>query len=117
MRQTSVKDPYDKKSKDTTVQYIACFFFRNGIPLNLARSISFKLMIGTIGSYGTHLKPPSYHELRVPLLKKELEYTKGLLQVHVEERIKYGYLIMSNGWIDRKNRILIKFLVNCFLGT
>ncbi|KAI5425684.1 hypothetical protein KIW84_031486 [Lathyrus oleraceus] len=28
-------------------------------------------------SYGPHLKPPSFHELRVPLLQKELEYTKG----------------------------------------
>ncbi|RDX87086.1 hypothetical protein CR513_31499, partial [Mucuna pruriens] len=29
-----------------------------------------------IGNYGPHLKSPSYHELRVPLLKKELQYTK-----------------------------------------
>ncbi|KAG5003386.1 hypothetical protein JHK82_027399 [Glycine max] len=60
-----------------------------------------------IGTYGPHLKPPSYHELRVPLLKKELEYTKGLLRGHEEERIKYGCLIIT----------LINFLVNCSLGT
>ncbi|XP_006584208.1 uncharacterized protein [Glycine max] len=74
-------------------------------------------MIEAIGTYGPHLKPPSYHELRVPLLKKELEYTKGLLRGHEEERIKYGCSIMSDGWTDRKNRILINFLVNCSLGT
>ncbi|RDX70164.1 hypothetical protein CR513_50628, partial [Mucuna pruriens] len=37
-------------------------------------------MIEAIGNYGSHLKPSSYHELRVSLLKKELEYTKDLLK-------------------------------------
>lgn len=74
-------------------------------------------MIDATGSYGAHLKPPNYHELRVTLLKKELDYRKGLLQVHAEERIKYGCSIMSDGWTDRKNRTLINFLINCSLGT
>ncbi|RDX85676.1 hypothetical protein CR513_33104, partial [Mucuna pruriens] len=59
----------------------------------------------------------SYHDLRVPLLKKELQYTKYMLKGHEEEQMKYGCLIMSNGWTDRKNRTLINFLVNCSLGT
>ncbi|KAH1076635.1 hypothetical protein GLYMA_19G069000v4 [Glycine max] len=117
MRQTSVNESYNKAARDRAVQYIARFFFRNGIAFNVAKSKSFKLMIEAIGSYGPHLKPPSYHELRVPLLKKELEYTKGLLRGHEEERIKYGCSIMSDGWMDRKNRTLINFLVNCSLGT
>ena len=85
--------------------------------INWIKSKSLKLMIEAIGTYGPHLKPPSYHELRVPLLKKELEYTKGLLRGHEEKRIKYGCSIMSDGWTDRKNRTLINFLVNCSLGT
>ncbi|KAL5145418.1 hypothetical protein HKD37_06G015463 [Glycine soja] len=117
MRQTSVNESYNKASRDRAVQYIARFFFRNGIAFNVAKSKSFKLMIQAIGTYGPHLKPPSYHELRVPLLKKELEYTKGLLTGHEEEQIKYGCSIMSDGWTDRKNRTLINFLVNCSLGT
>ena len=117
MRQSSVNETYNKAARDRAVQYIARFFFRNGIPFNVAKSKSFKLMIEAIGTYGPHLKPPSYHELRVPLLKKELEYTKGLLRGYEEERIKYGCSIMSDGWKDRKNRTLINFLVNCSLGT
>ncbi|XP_020222646.1 uncharacterized protein LOC109805096 isoform X2 [Cajanus cajan] len=74
-------------------------------------------MVEAIGTYGPHLKPPSYHELRVPLLKKELEYTKGLLKGHEEERVKYGCSIMSDGWTDRKSRTLINFLVNSSMGT
>ncbi|KAI5406396.1 hypothetical protein KIW84_052930 [Lathyrus oleraceus] len=34
-------------------------------------------MLEAVGSYDPYLKPPSFHELRVPLLQKELEYTKG----------------------------------------
>ncbi|KAG4927439.1 hypothetical protein GLYMA_19G103700v4 [Glycine max] len=117
MRQSSVNETYNKAARDRAVQYIARFFFRNGIPFNVAKSKSLKLMIEAIGTYGPHLKPPSYHELRVPLLKKELEYTKGLLRGHEEKRIKYGCSIMSDGWTDRKNRTLINFLVNCSLGT
>ncbi|RZB75263.1 hypothetical protein D0Y65_033937 [Glycine soja] len=111
MRQSSVNETYNKVARDRAVQYIARFFFRNGIPFNVAKSKSFKLMIEAIGTYSPHLKPPSYHELRVPLLKKELEYTKGLLRGHEEERIKYGCSIMSDGWTDRKNRTLINFLI------
>ncbi|KAI5441912.1 hypothetical protein KIW84_011105 [Lathyrus oleraceus] len=34
-------------------------------------------MLEVVGSYGPHLKSPSFHELRVPLLKKELEHTEA----------------------------------------
>nr|KYP72373.1 hypothetical protein KK1_004961 [Cajanus cajan] len=60
-------------------------------------------MVEAIGIYGSHLRTLSYHELRVSLLKKELEYTKGSLKGHEEERVKYGCSIMSDGWTDRKN--------------
>lgn len=70
-------------------------------------------MIKAVVNYGAHLKSTSYHELRVPLFKKELEYTNDLLKGHEEELMKYGCLIMSDGWTDRKNRTLTNFLVNC----
>ncbi|XP_020206248.1 uncharacterized protein LOC109791366 [Cajanus cajan] len=115
--QTSLNDACNKEARARVIQYIARFFYRNGIAFNVARSKSFKLMVEAIGTYGPHLKPPSYHELRVPLLKKELEYTKGLLKGHEEERVKYGCSIMSDGWTDRKSRTLINFLVNSSMGT
>ncbi|RDX70163.1 hypothetical protein CR513_50627, partial [Mucuna pruriens] len=74
-------------------------------------------MIEAIGNYGPRLKSPSYHELKVPLLTKELQYTKDMLKDHEEEQKKYGCSIMSDGWTDRKNRTLIIFLVNCSLET
>ncbi|KAL9317320.1 hypothetical protein ACSQ67_013837 [Phaseolus vulgaris] len=39
-------------------------------------------MIDAIGAYGPNLPTPSYHEIRVPLLDKEVEYTEKLLKDH-----------------------------------
>ncbi|XP_004499641.1 uncharacterized protein [Cicer arietinum] len=116
-RQTSIIDTCDKEARARTVQYIARFFYTNEIAFSVARSKSFKLMLEEVGNYDLHLKPPSYHELRVPLLEKELEYTKALLNGHQLHRAKYGCSIMSDGWTDRKNRTLINFLVNSTAGT
>ena len=63
------------------------------------------------------MKPPSYNELRVPILKKEVAYTNELLCDHKEFFRKYGYSIMSDGWTSRTNRTLMNFLVNCPSGT
>ncbi|CAH9076630.1 unnamed protein product [Cuscuta epithymum] len=85
-RQTSINDACDKEARARTIQYIERFLCRNGIAFNVVKSKGFKLMVEAIGNYGPHLKPPSYHECRVPFLKKELEYTKELLKGHEEER-------------------------------
>ncbi|RDY00852.1 hypothetical protein CR513_15908, partial [Mucuna pruriens] len=54
-RQTSINDACQKDARARTIQYIARFFYTNGIPFNVARSNSFKLMIEAIGNYGPHL--------------------------------------------------------------
>ncbi|KHN02167.1 Golgin candidate 6 [Glycine soja] len=36
-------------------------------------------MVVVIGQYGPYLPIPSYYDIRVPLLKKEVEYTKNLV--------------------------------------
>ncbi|KAK4259931.1 hypothetical protein QN277_006209 [Acacia crassicarpa] len=116
-KQTSINDACDKEARDRTCQYIAQFFYRNGIAFNVARTKSFKLMVDTIGNYGKHLKPPSYHELRVPFLKKEIERTNEMLKKHKEEWVNFGCSIMSDAWTDKKNRTLINFMVNSPSGT
>ena len=44
------------------------------------------------------MKPLSYHELRVPILKMEVAYTNELLSDHKESWKKYDSSIMSYGW-------------------
>ncbi|XP_058755022.1 uncharacterized protein LOC131628172 [Vicia villosa] len=116
-KQTSLNDACDKKARASCCQYIARFFYRNGIAFNVAKSKSFKLMVEAIGMYGAHLKPPSYHELRVPLLQDELRLTHEMLSTNKKEQEKYGCSIMSDGWTDTKGRTLINFLVNSPAGT
>lgn len=62
-RQISMSGACDKEAKARTIQYIARFFYRNNIPLNVVWTKSFKLMIEAVGNYDSHLKAPSYHEM------------------------------------------------------
>ena len=64
------------------------------------------------------MKPPSYHEIRVPLLNKEVESVNKMLQGHREEWAKYGCSIMSDGWKDEvTKKDIINFLVNSPKGS
>lgn len=78
---------------------------------------SFRDMLTAVGSFGPALRPPSYHDIRVPLLTNELAYTEELLKPQREQWGRFGCSIMSDGWTDRKQRSLINFLVNCPAGT
>ena len=53
-------------------------------------------MLGAIGSVGSNLLAPSYHDIRVPLLNKELEYTKNMMKDHKKQCDKHGCSIMSD---------------------
>jgi len=57
---------------------------------------SFQDIIDVIGAYGPNLPTPSYHEIRVPLLNKEIEYIDKLLQDYKLQWSKDGCSIMSN---------------------
>ena len=63
------------------------------------------------------MKPPSYHELRVSILKKEVACTNELLSSHKGSWRKHGCSIMANEWTSKTNRTLMNFLVNCPFGT
>ncbi|KAL9330832.1 hypothetical protein ACSQ67_000442 [Phaseolus vulgaris] len=72
-QQTSRRDACAKKVRVS----IAKFFLENEIPFNAARSKSFKKLIEVVGTYGKDLNAPSYPELKVRLLKKELGQTQN----------------------------------------
>ncbi|WOL18461.1 hypothetical protein Cni_G27257 [Canna indica] len=117
LRQTNVDEKLDKERRAVTIQYISRFLYQAGIPFNVTRLDSFKCMIEAIGQYGPNLKPPSYHEVRVTCLKKEVEYTNELLKSHKDMWEKYGCAIMADGWTSRTGKSIINFLVNCPAGS
>ena len=64
------------------------------------------------------MKPPSYHEVRVIQLKKEVKNVKEVnMKSHEEEFAKNGCSIMCDGWTNKCGRTLINFLVNNAKGT
>ncbi|RZB42889.1 PHD finger protein ING1 isoform B [Glycine soja] len=87
------------------------------LSFNLIKLKSFENMVAAIGQYGPHLPIPSYHDIRVPLLKKEVEYTENLMKGYREQWVKYVCTIMSDAWTDRKQRCIINFLINSQAGT
>nr|GEW88131.1 hypothetical protein [Tanacetum cinerariifolium] len=97
-----------------------CTFFqksKNALSFNCVKNPEFKKMIQMVGDFRRGLDPPSYHEMRVTYLKKEVDYTKVLLEDYKKEWKKTGFTLMSDGWSDRKNRSICNFLVNIPKGT
>ncbi|KAH1087150.1 hypothetical protein GLYMA_07G163900v4 [Glycine max] len=88
----------------------------SGLSFNLIKLKSFENMVAAIGQYGPHFPIPSYHDIKVPLLKKEVEYTENLMKGHREKWVKYGCTIMSDAWTDRKQRCIINFFINSQAG-
>ena len=117
LRQANIKEACDKNLKALVHQYIARFWYQASLSFYLVKLKSFQDMIDVIGAYGPNLPALSYHEIRVPLLNKEVEYTEKLLQDHKLQRSKHGCFIMSDAWTDRKQRCLINFLVSSLAGT
>ncbi|RVW26820.1 hypothetical protein CK203_116641 [Vitis vinifera] len=117
MNQTTINDAYKKEARERACMLITRWMYEAAIPFNAVTYPSFQPMIEAIGQYGVGMKGPTFHEVRVTNLKKELALTKDLMKDHMVEWGKNGCSIMSDGWTDRKERTLVNFLVNCSKGT
>ncbi|XP_062229978.1 uncharacterized protein LOC133927517 [Phragmites australis] len=95
----------------------ARFFYECGIPFNAANSRQFEIAIEATAQYGSGYKPPTYHELREPLLEKVVKEIYDLRKRHEDAWKQYGCTLMSDGWTDRRGHHLINFLVNSPEGT
>ncbi|XP_034695709.1 uncharacterized protein LOC117921866 [Vitis riparia] len=117
MNQTTINDAYKKEARERACMLITRWMYEAAIPFNAVTYPSFQPMIEAIDQYGVSMKGPTFHEVRVTNLKKELALTKDLMKDHMVEWGKNGCSIMSDGWTDRKERTLVNFLVNCSKGT
>ncbi|XP_070035306.1 uncharacterized protein [Nicotiana tomentosiformis] len=69
------------------------------------------------GQYGPGMKPPTYHEVRGPYLKKEVEETNKIVEEHKVEWNKFGCSIMMDKWTARSGKMIINILVNSPNGS
>ena len=117
MNQTIINDAYKKEVRERTCLLITRWMYETAIPFNPVTYPSFQQMIQAIGQFAMGMKGPTFHEVRVTNLKKELALTKDLMKDHMVEWGKNGCSIMLDGWTDRKERTLVNFLVNCSKRT
>ncbi|XP_062212037.1 uncharacterized protein LOC133913009 isoform X2 [Phragmites australis] len=106
-----------KEERDAVNLEWAGFFYECGIPFNAANSRQFEIAIEASAQYGSGYKPPTYHELREPLLEKVVKETDDLRKRHEDAWKQYGCTLMSDGWTDRRGHHLINFLVNSLERT
>nr|XP_009599910.2 uncharacterized protein LOC104095467 [Nicotiana tomentosiformis] len=63
------------------------------------------------------MKPPSYHEVRVTHLKKEVKNIDQIIEEHKVEWNKFGCSIMMDKWTARNGKMIINVLVNSPRGS
>ena len=117
LKQSTINEACKKELREKACRDIARWMYDAAIRFNAVNYPSFDVMIESIGQYGVGLKPPSFHEVGVPLLKKEIGDVTKLMKTYEEEWAKYGCSLMADGWTDKKQRTLINFLVNSPKGT
>jgi hypothetical protein len=106
-----------KEGRNYVCLEIAKFFYDCGIPFNAAYSRQFEVAVEAIAQYGYGFKPPTFHELREPLLSRVVKDIDDERKKHKEAWIQYGCTLMSDGWTDKRGCHLINFLVNWPQGT
>ncbi|GAV58574.1 LOW QUALITY PROTEIN: DUF659 domain-containing protein, partial [Cephalotus follicularis] len=84
------------------------------IPFNALHSPYFQSAIDAMVGIGRGFKEPSYHEIRVGLLKDYKKECQLPVETYRSSWESNGCTIMLDGWIDNKQRTLINFLVYCF---
>ncbi|GAV87386.1 LOW QUALITY PROTEIN: DUF659 domain-containing protein, partial [Cephalotus follicularis] len=83
------------------------------IPFNALQSPYFQPAIDATVEIGRGFKWPSYHEIRVGLLKDCKKKCQLLVETYRSNWEKNGCTIMADGWTDNRQRTLINFLVYC----
>ncbi|KAJ1418685.1 Zinc finger, BED-type [Sesbania bispinosa] len=78
--QAGIRELCDKKATERVYQSIARFWYQADIPFNLIKLESFHDMLRDVGHFGKQLKPPSYHDIRVPLHQKEMEFNGEIIK-------------------------------------
>ena len=114
--QTTINNAYKKEAKERADIIFHRWMYDAAIPFNAVNYASFQPMLEVIGQYGVGYKGPSFQDVRVTNLKKELALTKNSMKDHFTEWKKNGCSIMSDGWTDGKERSLVNFLVNSSRG-
>ncbi|GJT52355.1 putative transcription factor/ chromatin remodeling BED-type(Zn) family protein [Tanacetum coccineum] len=85
VRQQMLINALDKERTYSVHRYCARWIYESCIPFHSIYNDGFKKFVEAVGQYGRGYRPPRQYQLREPLLKEEVEQTKGLLKKQEEE--------------------------------
>ena len=91
---------------------VANFWCYCDIPFNYARSPYWQFMIDAVAIAGPGFKAPTSESLRTDLLLETIDDVNLSLTEFRSKWAETGCTIMSDGWIDQRNRTLINFLLS-----
>ena len=86
-------------------------FFGCGLSFNVTNNPYFKAYIAGVSAAPPGHKPPSYYQLRVPLLARAKARLAPKLAAFLAAAKRTGCVICTDGWFDARNRSLFNFLV------
>ncbi|GER42501.1 hAT transposon superfamily [Striga asiatica] len=92
--------PYREELRKRAYEKIARFLYEAAVPLNVVNCPAFGPMIEAVGNYGSGLPPPTYYQVRGPLLKNEKEHVMKMMKEHELSRAQYGCTLMCDGWTE-----------------
>ncbi|KAL0240131.1 hypothetical protein GEMRC1_010238 [Eukaryota sp. GEM-RC1] len=102
---------FDIKGKNDLDTTISAFFYRHGIPFNVARSAEYHDMVQALINYRLSYVPPSYDELRTTLLEAmcfSLQQRRSSFLANIYET---GCSLVLDGWTDPCGRPLVNFII------
>ncbi|KAK1440659.1 hypothetical protein QVD17_06488 [Tagetes erecta] len=115
--QPSIKSTWQSKERllDTDLA-VAMWIYHACIPMNAVNSPLFPIAMSKVSSMGHGYIGPSYHALRVSLLRDAKKAVTLIVEAQRLLWAETGCTIMSDGWRDVRQRPLINFLVYCPKG-
>nr|XP_018630457.2 uncharacterized protein LOC104108482 [Nicotiana tomentosiformis] len=88
-----------------------------GLPFNCVNYKTFDKFIEAVRQYDPGMKSPSYHDVGVTHLKKEVKKIDKIVENHRGEWNKFGCSIMMDKWTTRNEKMVINVLVNSPRGS
>ncbi|KAL0016963.1 hypothetical protein SO802_004032 [Lithocarpus litseifolius] len=112
--QPGLKSVFQSKEKVRQADMaIARWTYDNCISFNVVNSVYYQRMIDAIAAVGPSYKGPSYHAVRVPLLRDQKKEIQLLVNSQRRHWAEVGCTLMADGLTDTRHRPLINFLVYC----
>ena len=100
--------------KNQLDEVVGEFFFANGIPLHVTRSLYYRKMMSIVAKYrGPSFVPPCEHKFKTTVLDRQYNNVGVLMEMMKACWIESGCNIIMDGWTDIRHRPLINIMVTC----